>query len=479
MNRRPLHRGAWMLLGAMPAAAALAIWALGWPLWLGITLALAAWGMGAGLYWVVVVRPSEREAAETQEQVSGVWADLAPRAQPPEQADAAESLRRLRVAAAGPNRRAETDLANLRAVLDGAAAPLLATNAAGEVLISNRAAEEFFGRPEGSLTGLSIEELFTQAEVLGLHASALAGRARQGQVRMQAPGVGAPRVYQVLTAPVSLELTSGPGTGVVVSLRDITELSQAVQLKTDFVANASHELRTPLSSIRGAVETLSDGAWEDEAMRTRLTGMISGNVSRLEEMVRDLLDLSRLESAEAPVHAEPVSLGEMASTLSDDFGPALKERGLSLKFEIEHGVERIRTDPRLLELILKNLIDNASKFAYEGTTVRVLVEPWTPGAAPGAQDQQAEPGVRIQVIDRGVGIPISQQQRVFERFFQVDPSRSGFAHRRGTGLGLAIVKHAVKALGGSIGLESVWKQGTTMIIEIPGCLEPQGDVTGA
>ena len=212
-------------------------------------------------------------------------------------------------------------------------------------------------------------------------------------------------------------------------------------------------------------------------MRTRLTAMISGNVSRLEEMVRDLLDLSRLESTEAPANPEPVSLGELAAALSDDFGPALKERRLSLRFEIDPGVERLRTDPRLLELILKNLIDNASKFAYEGTTVRVLASPWTPERGPGAQDQ--EPGVRIRVIDRGVGIPISQQQRVFERFFQVDPSRSGFAHRRGTGLGLAIVKHAVKALGGTIGLNSVWKQGTTMIIEIPGCLELQGDVTGA
>jgi signal transduction histidine kinase len=74
------------------------------------------------------------------------------------------------------------------------------------------------------------------------------------------------------------------------------------------------------------------------------------------------------------------------------------------------------------------------------------------------------------VIDRGAGIPINQQQRVFERFFQVDPARTGFQHRRGTGLGLAIVKHAVKALGGTIGVESVWKQGTTMTVELPDCV---------
>src|SRR4051812_24749672 len=255
MNRR-FQPGAWMLLGALPAAAAILIWALGSPLWLGITLVLVLWGTGAWLVRAMVVGPGERAAAELREQASGLWADLAPQTTPPEQADSAESLGRLRAAAGGEARRSQTELSNLRAVLDGAAAPLLATSATGEVLISNRAAEEFFGRPAGSLAGRAIEELFTQAEVLGLHASALAGRARQGQVRMQAPGGGGPRVFQVLTAPVSLELPGGPGTGVVVSLRDITELAQAVQLKTDFVANASHELRTPLSSIKVAVETL-------------------------------------------------------------------------------------------------------------------------------------------------------------------------------------------------------------------------------
>ena len=82
--------------------------------------------------------------------------------------------------------------------------------------------------------------------------------------------------------------------------------------------------------------------------------------------------------------------------------------------------------------------------------------------------ERAEEGVRLRVIDEGLGIPLDQQPRIFERFYQVDPSRDGFASRRGTGLGLAIVKHAVKALGGTIRMESVWKQGTEMIVELPG-----------
>jgi signal transduction histidine kinase len=119
----------------------------------------------------------------------------------------------------------------------------------------------------------------------------------------------------------------------------------------------------------------------------------------------------------------------------------------------------------VLLLILKNLVDNATKFAYEGTAVRVVGEiiPIEPG-------RRGREGARFIVSDRGVGIPIGLQSRVFERFYQVDPARTGTAHRRGTGLGLAIVKHAVKVMGGTIGVESVWKQGTTITVELPGCV---------
>ena len=104
--------------------------------------------------------------------------------------------------------------------------------------------------------------------------------------------------------------------------------------------------------------------------------------------------------------------------------------------------------------MLKNLIDNAIKFAFPRTPVRT-------------EARRVGDLVRFRVTDQGAGIPINQQHRVFERFFQVDPARTGFQHRRGTGLGLAIVKHAVKALGGAISVESVWKQGTTMTVDLP------------
>jgi len=299
------------------------------------------------------------------------------------------------------------------------------------------------------------------------------------QMRVQRGG--AARVYQVAASPVRLT-TGGAVSGeegdeacVGLTLRDITELALAVQLKTDFVANASHELRTPLSSIRGAVETLREGGVDDAAMREKFLGMIAANAARLEEMVRDLMELSRVESAEAPLEMSKVKIAELCASVVAMFEPphseVCRERSLEVRVEIEAGLEEMRTDARLLQLILKNLVDNATKFAFEKTAIRIVVERLAiRDPRPATVDEVGI--VCFRVIDQGVGIPIEQQARVFERFYQVDPSRTGLratkTARRGTGLGLAIVKHAVKQLGGTVRVESVWQQGTTMVVELPG-----------
>ena len=244
-------------------------------------------------------------------------------------------------------------------------------------------------------------------------------------------------------------------------MRDITELAGAMQLKTDFVANASHELRTPISAIRAAADTL-EAAGSDEAMRERLIGMIQNHVTQLDELVRDLLDLSKLESAEAPVAAKPFALSELADDLATMYADACERRSVSLSFDFEPALERMVTDRRLLMLIAKNLVENATKYAREQTTIRVTAKAM-PDEATGTL------GMELRVAARGQGIPIAQQQRVFERFFQVDSARTGIGPR-GTGLGLAIVKHAAKLLEGTVEVDSVWGQGTTMIVRIPACV---------
>jgi two-component system phosphate regulon sensor histidine kinase PhoR len=261
-----------------------------------------------------------------------------------------------------------------------------------------------------------------------------------------------------------LPLPGHDNPGALLSLRDVTELANAVRIKTDFVANASHELRTPLAAIRGAVETLQTEAGENPKIAARMREIIAGHVNRLEGLVQDLLDLSRVESGEAALRIEPLVLDMLRRSILDQFEETCAARGVRIHFDIPDALDGWRTDPRLVVLILRNLVENASKFAHDNTEIRIV----------GRIERSETEVVRFEVRDKGIGIPLAQQQRVFERFYQVDPARPGYEQlssigraKRGTGLGLAIVRHAVKALGGRVGIQSIYTQGTTVWFEVP------------
>jgi two-component system phosphate regulon sensor histidine kinase PhoR len=400
-------------------------------------------------------------------------------------AELAQSLRLAAERAEAVSSRFGIERRMLQSVIDAVDAAVVATEPGGAVILCNRAAEVLFQGRLGTPMGRFVDELFTQHEVIGMHAAAAGGTTQRSQVRMAVRGEM--RTIEAMAVPLPGEIvpassgvwsvTGESGSrsvrqGAVLILRDVTDMAEAVRLKTDFVANASHEFRTPLSSIRAAVETIADSARDDPAMMDRLLSMIASNVGRLEELTRDLLELSRLESAEAPVDIGPVSLLQLADSLEEEFTTVCAERKLRLVFEIEDGFERVESDAKLLRLILRNLIDNATKFANPQTDITVQARVISPTqGGPNTKRHAA----RFRVIDRGMGIPLQAQRRIFERFYQVDPSRSGQAARRGSGLGLAIVKHSVRALGGTIGVESVWKQGTTMIVDLPACVAIEGD----
>lgn len=340
--------------------------------------------------------------------------------------------------------------------------PVVATDDGGAVVLWNGAAERLFGIAASRALGRTVEEVFTQADVVRIHAAAREGHGTREQVPVaRADGQ---RVWEVTATALEGGKREGSALRpVLMEIRDVTEQARSLQVKADFVANASHELRTPIASLRIAMDTLAGLGDEDGPMRARLMGMLSGNVARLEEMVRDLLDLSRLESPEATVRIEPTPASEVARALASDFAAACAQRDLRLAFDFDPALEGMRTDRKLLGLILSNLVDNAAKFAFEGTEIRVVGRPI-------AAENGGAAGVRLEVIDRGVGIPLGQQSRIFERYYQVDQTRDGGRARRGTGLGLAIVKHAVRRLGGTIRVQSVWQQGTTMVVELPGSL---------
>lgn len=479
--------------------ACLGLWVLAL---LGIVASLGDWSprltfsamtvaaiVGTALFVASRSAEASRGDPELRSAVQDLWRMNVMGPVPERQADETDGeyvARALRAASPQIRQRLDNDLSNaadLRQVFDAIETPVLAFDARGFLLLFNAAAVQFFGREPQQLRGRAVEELFTQADFMDLVALASSNRPATRAIRM--PRNEGVRTIQVLASPVRLRETAWPlaepdgrgasapstnispdqpssvgvmhGLGAVMILRDITEQAQAAQLKTDFVANASHELRTPLAAIKAAIETLHDGAADDPPMRARFLKMIGDNTLRLEDLTRDLLDLSRMETPETELEWRDCSLPALCDDLRPLFEQICADRDLKIAAEIEPRVQRIQSDHRLLTMIVKNLVDNATKFAAEGTTIRIVAT-----AVPGPR-----PMVRLQVIDEGIGIPLAAQQRIFERFYQVDLSRNGQKQRRGTGLGLAIVKHAVKALGGTISVESVWQQGTTMTVELP------------
>ncbi len=236
--------------------------------------------------------------------------------------------------------------------------------------------------------------------------------------------------------------------GSVTTLLDITELRTLEQVRSDFVANASHELKTPLTSIRGFAETLVEDDPPTD-VRRRFLELIRGNTLRLQRLVDDLLDLSRLESGGWAAAAEPVEIGEVAREawrLIDE------DARSGLSFAVV-GDAVVRGDRRGLVQVFHNLFENAVRHSEEGSSVQVAVEP---------DDEHRT--VHVRVVDDGEGIPEQSLPRIFERFYRADESRARDVG--GTGLGLAIVKHLVGAMGGDVRAESRLGHGTTIYLSL-------------
>jgi len=248
-----------------------------------------------------------------------------------------------------------------------------------------------------------------------------------------------------------------PATGRLLVLTDITELTRTLQLRSDFVANASHEVRTPISAIRAALDTVLkiDVASEAETARQFLA-VIARHTSRLEALVGDLLDLSRLESPSASFQPTVLRLQRVGDELHDRWSNEIDRKQLRWGCDIADDCPSVFANLYLLQLVLDNLVDNAIKFTDGGGQIGVAC-------------RREERSVEIEVYDTGCGIAPQDHQRVFERFYQVESARSGRAAAgpRGTGLGLSIVKHAVAALGGSVHLDSAPGHGSRVTVRIP------------
>jgi len=235
------------------------------------------------------------------------------------------------------------------------------------------------------------------------------------------------------------------GKRLLLFVSDITEEKRVEAIKKDFVANVSHELRTPLASIKGYSETLLDEGLGDSDNSKEFLRIIDKHATRMSRLIDDLLILSRLESQQISVERASLDMGELIGLSIASFSKQALDKGIELTSDVADELPSALGDHDRLEQVLVNLLDNAIKYTPAGGSVKVSA--------------YMEAGaIRIDVRDTGIGIPLKDIPRIFERFYRVDKARS--RELGGTGLGLAIVKHIMQGHGGRVWVESEFGKGS-------------------
>jgi len=239
---------------------------------------------------------------------------------------------------------------------------------------------------------------------------------------------------------------------VVAVFHDVTKMKELERTRSEFVANVSHELKTPLTSILGFVETLKEGAIEDREHRLKFLQIIEEHSKKLNSLIEDLLQISKLESAREELKKEAVDFEKMLAEILKIFEKPMETKKIKVCLEIYPKPFTILAESKLIEQAFSNLIDNAVKYNHPGGDIIIKAF--------------YEDGFTvIQVTDTGVGIPEADRERIFERFYRVDRSRA--RDSGGTGLGLSIVKHTIERHGGRITVRSEDQKGVTFVISLP------------
>lgn len=254
---------------------------------------------------------------------------------------------------------------------------------------------------------------------------------------------------------LSLTARPLPDGGAVLALYDLTPFRRLEAVRRDFVANVSHELRTPLTVITGFVETLQDEELPPD-LRRQFLGMAAGNVRRMQRIVDDLLDLSRIESGGWLPNPVEQDIAQIAAEIVSPLASAAEAKQVALRVQLDPHATTIYADATATRQILSNLAENALRHTMTGEVV-IFTE-------------AADGGDWLGVRDTGIGMSADHLPRIFERFYRADPGRSREAG--GTGLGLAIVRHLAEAHGGRVRAESAPGVGTTIAAFFPRADEP-------
>ena len=338
-----------------------------------------------------------------------------------------------------------SEKSKVTAILSSIGDGIVAVNKNREIIMLNRAAEDMFGVKEGQVLGNPSIQVLRNHKLEEMIAYSLEEvETFTEEVELLLPEE---KLFRISLAPIHRE---GEVKGSVISLRDITEIRDLQQMRTEFVGNVTHELKTPLTSIKGYVETLIESDPDPETYQSFLK-VIADETERLDRLITDTLDLSKIETARQ-LAGEKISVKEIVEDIRPILKPQAKESEVDLEFDLQSDLPTVTGDKDKLAQALINLIDNGIKYTPVGGKVEVR-----------SYEKEAE--IAIEVKDNGIGIPEKDLSRIFERFYRVDKARS--RRRGGTGLGLSIVKHIIKLHRGKIEVESELEVGSKFIVRLP------------
>ena len=333
--------------------------------------------------------------------------------------------------------------ARLKLLTDAAFDALMIVDAEKRVVIINNTARDLFHVPTSGV--LTLMGVTRQHELDELVDEILkSGEALDSQVEIK------DHTFRVSGSIVDL---SGDKPAVILALQNITDLIRATRARRDMVANFSHDLRTPISSVRLLLEDLTRRYGRNPEKDREVLGKLAGQTDSLEHMTRELLDLSMIESGKSIVRMVRVNLNDILNDALNTMNAQIEEKNLHIINEITETMP-VLADPDATKRVLNNIIHNAVKFTKPGGMISF-------NAA--CNDSI----VTVRVRDTGPGIPPQDRTRVFERFYQVDSSRTGHVNGGGSGLGLSIAKHIVEAQGGRIWAEAAIPQGACLCFTVP------------
>ncbi|MFC5650158.1 two-component system histidine kinase PnpS [Paenibacillus solisilvae] len=345
----------------------------------------------------------------------------------------------------------------LASVLDNMINGIIMIDRTGKIGLINRYAEDLLGLSARDLVGRSYGEAKQQYELSQIIQDGLERREHlREEITFYFPEE---RLLDLNLVPIFEE--NEEFGGVMLVLQDVTAIRRLERMRSEFVANVSHELKTPVTAVKGFAETLLGGAVDDPETARSFLQIIFDESDRLNRLIGDILELSKIESRRVPLQFSPIELSTFINKTVELMGSEAVRKNIRISVKTEPDIY-VEADEDRLRQIIMNLLANGISYTPDGGHVSIQVEPVN---SLGIGDEMDYDHIRIHISDTGIGIPKKDLPRIFERFYRVDKARSRSSG--GTGLGLSIVKHLVELHRGSISVDSKVGSGSTFTIELP------------